>query len=244
MKRLKVAIIGQGNVAWHLEKMLTMADVESVKINSRTFSGFEADCDLYLISVSDDVIPEIAVKLSGVNGAIAHTSGSVPINVLKKYSDKSGVFYPLQTFTKGVILDYSKIPFFIEASTEDVRQLLTFLANSLSDKVFYADSSVRKRLHIASVFACNYANHLWNIADKILKEDDMSISVLMPLIEATIEKLKYLSPSEAQTGPASRGDDKIINSHIDFLSDRPQIREIYKMIANDILNNSKRGSHE
>lgn len=45
----------------------------------------------------------------------------------------------------------------------------------------------------------------------------------------------YLSPYEAQTGPASRGDETTINQHLEMLSDSTK-KEIYQLITKSIQN--------
>lgn len=232
--KLKVAIIGQGNVSHHLTIALKdKADV--ININSRTLTGLETNCDAYIISVSDDAIRDVARQLPKLNGIILHTSGSTDMNILSEFTDKYGVLYPLQTFTKGVTLNYSEIPVFVEGCNNDVIQIIKSIAYIISDKVYLANSQRRKRLHVASVFACNYVNHMWHIADDVLREDNMDIRMLLPLIEATLDKIRKISPKDAQTGPAIRHDLSIIESHQKFLEEDKHLQNLYTIIADDIM---------
>lgn len=237
MDRLIIAIIGRGNVATHLQKALRpYADVSM--INPHTLEGLPEHPDITVISVSDSAIREVAERLSKHDcGILAHTSGTTPMSVLDGCAGQTGVFYPLQTFSKDVPLDYRHIPFFIEASTQATEKKLMDLARKVSDKVYYASSSRRKGLHIASVFACNFVNHMWSIADNLLYELDLDITVLQPLIEETIRKAMTNSPQSVQTGPAVRGDETTIREHLDMLEDKPEIRELYKKISTSIYNN-------
>ncbi len=237
MDRLIIAIIGRGNVAIHLQKALgPYADVSM--INPHTLEGLPEHPDITVISVSDSAIREVAERLSKHDcGILAHTSGTTPMSVLDGCAGQTGVFYPLQTFSKDVPLDYRHIPFFIEASTQATEKKLMDLARKVSDKVYYASSSRRKGLHIASVFACNFVNHMWSIADNLLYELDLDITVLQPLIEETIRKAMTNSPQSVQTGPAVRGDETTIREHLDMLEDKPEIRELYKKISTSIYNN-------
>lgn len=237
MDRLKIAIIGSGNVATHLQKALgPYADVNM--INSRTLEGMPVNPDITVLSVSDSAIREVAEKLSKHDcGILVHTSGTTPMSILEGCSDLIGVFYPLQTFSKDVQLNYGHIPFFIEASSQTAEEKLMGLARKATDKVYYASSSRRKGLHIASVFACNFVNHMWSIADNLLYELDLDITVLQPLIEETVRKAMTNSPQSVQTGPAVRGDETTIREHLCMLEDKPEIRELYKEISTSIYNN-------
>lgn len=232
---MKISIIGGGNVATHLCVALSDKADEVVMVNSRTLEDLPEDSDIYIISVSDRAIAEVASRLPELPGIVAHTSGSVPMDVLSPYAKRYGVFYPLQTFTKWVDLDYSRIPVFIEGSDKSVATALTSLASLFTTHIHAADSILRKKLHVASVFACNYVNRLWTIADELLAADGLSLEVMRPLIDATVEKIHRLPPAEAQTGPASRGDRPVVEEHLKMLEGTPY-QEIYRLLADDIMN--------
>lgn len=230
----RVTIIGQGNVATHLCVALAGTVDELVNVSSREPEEIPADSDIYLIAVSDNAIEEVVGRMPDVKGIVAHTAGSVGMDVVSRRFKDAGVFYPLQTFTKGAFLDYSSIPVFVEGTDAAVEGKLLGLASMFTTHLMMADSARRERLHIASVFACNFTNHLWGIADAILREDGMTLEVLMPLIEATTDKLRYLSPREAQTGPAARGDTAVLKRHAEKLKDTRYL-EIYNILSKAIF---------
>ncbi|MDE5868742.1 MAG: DUF2520 domain-containing protein, partial [Muribaculaceae bacterium] len=226
--KTKINIIGRGNVATHLYKAFKQY-ISVNSINPHTLDNIDVNADLTIISVSDDAIKSVVNHLPKLKGIVAHTSGSTGIDIFKdSHILKYGVFYPLQTFSKDKDLNYSKIPFFIEASDKETERELLNLASLVSNNVRIANSKQRKKLHIASVFSCNFVNHLWALSDRYLRQNDLSFSDLIPLIEETLEKTSFISPEEAQTGPAVREDMNIIASHIDDLDDNPTLQNIYK----------------
>lgn len=232
----RIAILGKGNVGTHLHRAMAAAGIEADLYSSRGFDGFSYNPDIILLTVKDDVIEDmstlLASRLSCFNGVVAHTSGSVSIEVLRPFFNNIGVFYPLQTFSKANLsLKYSEIPFFIEGSDSDVTQKLESLAMLLSRNVFRLDSPQRMKMHIASVFACNFSNALFNISHGILEEAGIPFEVIIPLIHETVRKLETLSPKEAQTGPAIRGDSKVISRHLDSLSSYPDLQNIYRLLT-------------
>lgn len=231
---MKVSIVGSGNVGTHLLRALG-ATAEVSAANPRTLSGLDADADVVLIAVSDSAIGEVAAKLSSLDAIVAHTSGSTPIDILRQAGAKRpGVFYPLQTFSRETSLDYSRIPVFIEAENTSDAATLRELALGMTAAVYPADSQSRRRLHLASVLACNFVNHLWALADSELAKSGLSIDVLRPLIEETAAKLERLSPYEGQTGPARRGDTPTIDAHLEMLADNPQLQNIYRLLSDSI----------
>ncbi len=238
---MKIDIVGKGKVGTHLVKALEdHADVCSIP--SRTLEGLRKDSDLYLICVSDDAIYDVAEKISHIinkEAVLAHTSGTTPLSAISAIYPATGVFYPLQTFSKGIELEYSEIPFFIEGSDTHTSHMLETVARLICEKVYMADSERRKDIHIASVLSCNFVNHLWTLADNYLAAKNIPFDVLLPLIRETGNKILRVSPAEAQTGPAARHDMKTISSHTEKLRDNPGLLEIYKVMTASIMNHTK-----
>lgn len=255
---IKVSIIGSGNVAQHLittfqnlEKSGT--EIELVQAFSRKqealthllrpeqisteFSELQ-EADLYIISVSDDAIENVSGQLPFKNRLVVHTSGTVPLIALHD-NNRKGVFYPLQTFTKGKAVNFKTIPICLEAENPTDYQLLDKVAKSISDKVYAINSDQRKALHVAAVFVNNFTNHLYAIGNDICQENRIPFDILKPLIQETIDKLMMLSPDEAQTGPAIRNDRKTIAAHEAFLTNENQLT-IYKILTQSIQDNGKK----
>lgn len=234
-EKMKIAIVGQGNVGSHLANAFEGNAVVSL-INSRTLENFPENADIILLCVKDDAIVELAQKIPETCVIIAHTSGSVPLSALDTVKSKTGVFYPLQTFTKNIPIHYSEIPFFIEGSDKETEEKLAGLAKLISNNVTIADSEQRKQLHLASVFACNFTNALMGISEELLEEKGIDKSTLLPLLKQTLAKLESIPAKKAQTGPAVRRDMKIIESHLELLKDKPIFREVYEVMTKVIMN--------
>ena len=134
-----VAIIGRGNVGTHLSRALS-GKANVTVVNPHTLAELTGEEDIILISVSDAALPEVAANLAqhldiGNKPIVAHTSGTTPMDVLSQLDVPYGVFYPMQTFSKDVELNYAEIPVFIEASDAGVADVLTELAGSFSGHV-------------------------------------------------------------------------------------------------------------
>lgn len=255
---LKIAIIGAGNVASHLAIAIaeyvdivqiashtesSSAELAAELISRREYDRCEAihdlsllrnDCDLYLISVNDDAIDDVIRSTPDFPGIWAHTSGSVPMSVFAGKKSRYGVFYPLQTFTKGLDVNMKEVPMMIEGNTSETADFLQELAQKISDRVKIVDDDVRRKIHLAAVFACNFANQMWAEADDILKEVGLDVTYLLPLIQTTVDKLHVLSPYNAMTGPARRGDIHVAQTHLQQLTGAPY--DIYQLLTQRIRN--------
>jgi len=249
---MDVVILGSGNVATHLAKALKAEGENVVQVYSQNldnakllateigadaianYTNLISTADLYIISVKDDAINEVAAQLKNVKGLVVHTSGTTDINVLSKHGLKSGVFYPLQTFSKAKSISFDNIPLCIEAEIESDLDTLEKLANSLTSKVYKLNGEKRKVLHLTAVFACNFPNHLYALAAKILDSNQLEFDILRPLIFETADKVMTNLPIDVQTGPAVRDDQNTINKHLSMLNNLPELQDIYQTLSNSI----------
>ena len=250
---MKAVVIGAGNVATHLSLALQKTSATIIRIYSRSdenaaalanrlgtewtaqISQISPDADLYLFAVKDDALQEIIPQIPVNKGLWVHTAGSVPMDIFTGYTERYGVLYPLQTFSKNREIDLQTVPFFIEACSPDDEKILVELARKLSDNVQTLSSEKRKYVHVAAVFACNFSNHLYALACKLLEEQNIPQDVLLPLIDETVAKIHTLSPLEAQTGPAVRNDLNVMKHHTELLTN-PAMKEIYQLISQNIHN--------
>lgn len=235
----KVAIIGYGNVGYHLANRISSKRHE-VTIFSRTPSeDFVLSMDqldpnsfeFIILCIPDDIVKEVSDQIAQSEAIVLHTSGSNPIADLSKHT-KHGVMYPLQTFSKTKEIDFTSFPIFVEGSDEGERDIFTFV-RSFSNDVRLLTSTNRSKLHLAAVFACNFSNHMFHLSEKLLAELDMSFQDIQPLVEETLKKAIELNPSKSQTGPAVREDDETISIHLDMLKDE-QLRNMYQIITDSI----------
>lgn len=250
----KITLIGAGNVAWHLGKVFLQNGLQIHQVWSRTgkhaaelaeelncshtnkLEEVDSHTDLYIIAVSDDAIASVAEGIPERNIPVVHTSGATPISIFKDAGyGKYGIFYPLQTLSAKKPVDFSKIPLSIECSGEDFEKQLKFIANKVSENVFTLDSGQRRIVHVAAVFACNFSNYMFMIAEDLLEKNDIPFEVLKPLIKETAGKIEHSSPYESQTGPAVRHDYRIIENHLDMLKNEEKYREIYNLLTQNIL---------
>ena len=244
---VKVVLIGGGNVAFHLAKVLIKAsDVALEQVYNRSISSIKhlenhtlitdniqnlIKADIYIICISDTSIKEIATKIDIPNSLVVHTSGSTSINVLDMHK-RNGVFYPLQTFSKARGIKFKDIPICLESNNNHDLILLEKLAKTISSQIYHIDSNQRKQLHTAAVFVNNFVNYLYTIGNEICTKSEIDPKILQPLIQETARKITDLDAFDAQTGPARRGDKQVIKNHFENLSDNH--REIYKLLSQSI----------
>lgn len=251
---LRTVVIGSGNVAWLLVPALEASGaIDVCQVYSRTFThareladklhnavptdsldALIKDAELYLVAVVDDAIGAVAQAVGPTTGVWLHTSGGVDAAVMAPATERYGVLYPLQTFSRGRKVEFNGIPIFIDGADEPTLELSRRLAQTLSSNVIVANGDMRRKLHAAAVFACNFTNHLWAVADDILRrEAGVTIEVLRPLLEETMRKALDNRPADVQTGPARRGDSQVLASHMNLLAEDEA--RLYKILSQSII---------
>lgn len=246
LQGLQVVFIGAGNVATHLSAEFSNAGADIIqnvrkseaaskkkfaKTSITDIKKVKKDSDLYVICVPDDAIAAVAKALPDVKGTVVHTSGSVPMSVLKRFKSH-GVFYPLQSFSKDKKVTVNAYAICIEGSSKQVTEDLMECAGGISKNAYLLNSAQREVVHLAAVFANNFSNHMFAIAKDILDEEKLPFEILKPLILETAFKIVDVDPREAQTGPAIRHDKKTIARHEKMLE--ADTAKLYKKLSTDI----------
>ena len=249
-----IVFIGAGNLATNLAKALYYKGFRIAQIYSRTIESAQAlaqaveaeyttdlsaiidNARLYIVSLKDAAFVELLpqIVLGKEKGLWVHTAGSIPMDVWEGRIKRYGVFYPMQTFSKQREVDFSNIPVFVESNSIEDTQLLKDIAAVLSERVYEATSEQRKSLHLAAVFTCNFTNHMYALAAELLKKYQLPFEVMLPLIDETARKVHELEPHLAQTGPAIRYDENVINNHLQMLAGEPEMQELYRLISESI----------
>lgn len=257
----KISFIGSGNVATHLARAFYAAGHQILQVWSREIDHAETlanqvfaepvdklsllfpTADVYIISITDDALFDIALDLQMRHAIVLHTAGSVSLNVLKPISRRYGVIWSPQTFIRDVAMDYSTLPFCIEGSSPEVLEQIRQLASSVSDNIYNIDSNQRQWLHLASVFVNNFGNAVNALAQNILDKHDIPFEILHPLVTLTAEKIKHGNLWQQQTGPARRQDHKTIDRQRSMVADNEKMLALYDIMTELIQDNTVRHAH-
>ena len=256
---MNITLIGAGNLATQLGIAAREAGHAIIQVYSHTLCNATAlaeqcgaqaidslsklsdTADIYVVAVKDAVLADVVSEAcrGREEKVFAHTAGSMPIDIFNGQACHYGVLYPMQTFSKQRKVDFSLIPVFTEYNDAKANSLITALANSLSDKVTALSSADRRHLHLAAVFACNFANHCFSLAADVMERHGMTFDMLLPLIDETVEKVHEMHPLRAQTGPAIRYDENVLSRQRSLLDGDDLAQTIYDTMSKSIHEKSK-----
>jgi predicted short-subunit dehydrogenase-like oxidoreductase (DUF2520 family) len=247
---VNISLIGTGKVAMHLAPALQQSGHPVLQVIGRNeaaakaiaqscgatwssdFSFLSPKAQLVILAVSDSAISEIAEQLPLGDYVVVHVSGATPISSLARFTNH-GVLYFLQSFVPHKKSDFSQMPVLINGSNEASLSLIRTVAESLSEKVSAVSDHQREAVHVAAVFANNFSNHMLTLAEDILRENNMNLDVLKPLIFESTERLRVANPSDIQTGPAIRGDEQTMKKHVELLNNAEK-KDLYERISKSI----------
>lgn len=249
-----ITLIGSGNVAtWiaqrlqgnprfpitqvfsrHLEHAQTLADLLNAEA-IEDIRKLNPDNQIFIFALADKAYDEILPLLPFKLPLAFTTSGTVSCQCLKDYAEQYGVIYPLQTFTKSQDMRKLEVPLCLESDfAGEHKTLMWELARELSPTCYEVSEAQRAKMHVAAVFACNFSNAMYQIAHKLLKENGLPFEILLPVLRQTVEKVSQMTPAEAQTGPAVRGDVNVMRAQISTLSD-DRLKELYRLVSELIM---------
>ena len=231
---MNIVIIGQGNVATNLDYAFRKKGIACQMVSSREGLDELPQANVYIYAVKDEALASVVAQVQGRERSLhLHTSGTMPITVFGEDKPHAGIFYPFQTFSKArLIEDFSTVPVFFEARGIDDISAVYSLALTITSHVYEATQHDRERLHVAGVFTNNFTNLMYTMAAELLQNTHIPFKALLPLIDETAAKVHTLSPRDAQTGPARRGDENVMNHHLELLNDEQ--RQVYQLLSDAI----------
>jgi predicted short-subunit dehydrogenase-like oxidoreductase (DUF2520 family) len=250
---MEIVFVGAGRVATHLAKALNAGGHHITAVYSRTMASAEVlasvvdavptnridalpqKADVFILSVKDSVLKDVIFELrkGREQQVFLHTAGSIPMSVFGEHQHR-GVFYPMQTFSMEKNVDFSRVHIFIEGSDAETLNVARKIGETLSSHIHELSSAERRYLHLAAVFACNFANHCYALSAEILEAHGLPFEAMLPLIKETADKVETVHPREAQTGPAARRDENVMNAQKALLADAPQMQQIYDLMSKSI----------
>lgn len=228
---MNIVIIGKGNVATNLDYAFRKKGIACQMVSSREGLDELPQANVYIYAVRDEALPSVVKQVVGVGKSLhLHTSGTMPITVFGDDKPHAGIFYPFQTFSKArLIEDFSTVPVFFEARGIDDISAVYSLALTITSHVYEATQHDRERLHVAGVFTNNFTNLMYTMAAELLQNTHIPFRALLPLIDETAAKVHTLSPRDAQTGPARRGDENVMDHHLELLNEEQ--RQVYQLLS-------------
>ena len=244
----RIAIIGAGNLTWHLAPALQRCGHQVAVFTRRPVDQTEWPVDIMDVETLGVYSPQLVFlavpdgQINSVSKAliedlphstvVIHSSGATAMKKIDETFVNRGVMWPIRSLSKGgKAASWRKLPIAYQASNTATLGLLKEIVDELTFTSYILDSSQRARLHLAAVFSNNFVSWMYEIAHELVTEKDIPFKVLLPIIRDTAQRQTAAPPKERQTGAAARGDQATMAKHLKSLNGHPEWSRLYRLMS-------------
>lgn len=231
-----VDIVGYGRLGRALHQLFLSKGVQVRRIYSQTQVGEKfalreswlSDTHLapfVFLAMPDDQLAVQLAKRSASDSLFIQCSGNCERLVSTTLS--TAVWYPLQSFSDGRAPSWETIPILIETPSQT---LLTWTLE-LGLRAQEMGAEERRILHLAAVWANNFGQVVMGMAAELCRTHRIDPQILNTLLVETLSKALALPGSEAQTGPARRGDIQTQRDHLELMQHDASMQVLYKQLS-------------
>jgi predicted short-subunit dehydrogenase-like oxidoreductase (DUF2520 family) len=207
--------------------------------SSRKAQNFIGDCSLavtlaqlpsaslWMIATPDSAFAEISAALRELpalrpNDIVFHCSGASDCSIFHPLKGRGALLasiHPIRSFAEPA-LAYAEFPNTVCTLEGDAaaRSVLKPLFEKIGANVFEISSQAKLLSHIGHVFASNYLVAVVDLAQRIYVragiEENLATLFMRSLSQSALSNLSNRGTTQALTGPVSRGDVALVNSHL------------------------------
>lgn len=184
--------------------------------------------ELLLLAVSDRAIPECAIAIPDTDAIVFHASGAL--------TAMRGGFslHPLKALPPvGQPSDLQETLLVFEG---DHKRTARLIATAVGARFAEISPHQKALYHAAAVFGSNYVAASLEIAQRLMARvglDDVRED-LVALASSAVENWRGHTDAKRFTGPAARGDEAVLRSHMEALRNDPQLLQIYELLASEL----------
>ena len=246
---MKFAVVGCGNVGTQYARMWIQAghQLQHVHFRSMPLGTIEwlghsvenialqeihQNADTILLAIPDDQIAAVAGSIH-TDAFIIQPSGTFDLHQLTH--PNNATWWAMYSIVKKASLDFEKIPFAVESTSEKAKEILQKLMEKVGAPMHNTNQTQRELAHLTAVLANNFTNALYQKALTLLNENQLSGELMLPIIAQTTARLTAFPDPTLQTGPARRGDYNTLNKHLELLREDPQWKLLYQTMSDIIL---------
>ncbi len=206
------------------------------------------DADLLLIGVSDRAVEEVVRKAKGegrrqkdatTSSPLALRPSPIPLPPLVFHASgalpaPAGGFslHPLKSLPP--VGEPSDLRDSLLVFQGEHRHIAKHIADACGARFAEIGAEDKVRYHAGAVFGSNYMAVLLDIAEELAGIDGARED-LANLAHSAVENWRAHTDAARFTGPAARGDAEVIERHLAALAGRPELAEIYRLLAARIL---------
>jgi len=187
------------------------------------------DSELLLVAVSDRAILDVAARVPETEALLFHASGAL-LSVRGGFS-----LHPLKSLPPvGVASDLENTLLVFEG---EHRRTAKLIAAAVGARFCEVAPEQKALYHAAAVFGSNYVAAVVDIAERLMRDAgvDNAREDLVALAQSALANWLFHTDAKRFTGPAIRGDSEVVERHAETLRDDPQVAQLYRLLAEQIV---------
>jgi predicted short-subunit dehydrogenase-like oxidoreductase (DUF2520 family) len=239
-----VALVGNGNVAmvlgsaWQRQGIHIAAFCNRsatvptglARENAQIISNptqIPSNVDAILVAVTDDAIHEVIEQLP-TKPLVIHFSGCMPDPV-----QSGGVLWPIQSIVPHLKSENEGFPIALSCS-KSAHKAMTNFAKLIASEVYELSETERQTAHLTAVFAANFTNHCFALAQELCNRAGLPWDLFRPIARKIVEQAVQGTSKQHQTGPAVRQDQSALDAHLKLLVTHPEFKPVYTALSSSI----------
>lgn len=199
--------------------------LETPRVDMRDLA---AESELLLVAVSDRAIAECAAAIPQTDALIFHAAGAM-LAMRGGFS-----LHPLKSLPPvGQPSDLEGTLLVFEG---EHRRTAKLIAAAVGARFAEIAGNQKALYHAAAVFGSNYVAASLEIAGRLMHRVGLGDvrEDLVALALSAIDNWRRNGGASRFTGPAARGDQAVMASHLDALTEDPNLAQIYERLAKEI----------
>ena len=243
---MKLGIVGGGRAAWAFGSAWIATGGQLTGVATRSAGEFHRllgvsrlsldevsnQSEIVLVAVTDSALPEIAAAVSKQipAGVLAfHPSGSLSSEVFSPHLLAFSL-HPLRSLPAvGEPVDLSTTLFTFEGNPE-VRDRIRDWVGKVGGRFAEIPKERKPLYHAAAVFASNHLAALLEIARDLIRQSGVEADVNHEISRLAQSAIDNWLRGEI-TGPAARGDKRVIDRHLAALAHHSDRAELYRLLT-------------
>lgn len=247
---MKISIVGSGNIAHFFAKALYKAHFPLCEIIARNekegkklacemelnyLNDFhQSNADIFILALPDNILLEYSAAPFFQHKKIIYCSGALETSVFSNTS--VACLWPIYSINKESLPKEKNIPFMLVTEDDGLKKVCIKLAQCMTNHIEEISNKQKSYLHLCAVLVNNFPTHLFAQAEKILNQQNLNRTLLLPIMEETFTQIKDNNAADLQTGPAKRKDSKTMQKHLELLQKNKDLIQLYKNLSESISN--------
>ncbi len=211
---MRITIVGRGRAGGAFAVACRRVGLSVDHVAGRQGDIDPADADAVLLCVPDDAIAAVADRVVPTTAVVAHCAGSRRLDVLGDHGRVASI-HPLMSLPDAATGADRLLDSCTFAVAGD--DLAANLVERLAGRAIEVADDARTVYHAAACVAANHLVVLCAQVERLAASVGVPVDAYWTMMHETLRNVERTGAPAALTGPAARGDDATLATHLEAL---------------------------